>query len=130
MGEKKTTKLSQNNKQRNPIDIKDDLRTGMLPVIIAATCFYESDITWHIDMICPSLSSFNRLGILIIHLRLLLITQGSLHKTKSTVGACYLRMISSKSFDSNAYGFFEIIGGFPEITQTMQYKASEVVVPC
>lgn len=33
MGGKKTTKLSQNNKQQNPVDIKDDLRTGMTDTI-------------------------------------------------------------------------------------------------
>lgn len=32
-GSKKTTKLSQNNKQRNPVDIKDDLPTGMTNTI-------------------------------------------------------------------------------------------------
>ena len=41
MGGKKTTKLSQNNKQRNPIDIKDDLRTGMTNTI---TGDHHSDV--------------------------------------------------------------------------------------
>ena len=33
MGGEKTTKLSHNNKQRNTVDIKDDLRIGMTNAI-------------------------------------------------------------------------------------------------